>query len=848
MKRHLHLLILGLVLFASGQLQAQAPFFQETKAEADVIRSANETPTNAISNHFLQVIARATNKGLDQVRLVVAYESHLKLTRLINDQVKTYAALKNIGVTGDTRYREFDLADLLTPTQVSFDLALQIGERGAVDGTRKVYSFQNISLVGNPAKIADFIHRDSSGQILQNKLLLEGLQFSYKAEDKNRFDQRTALIDSYFRASTDLEAIYNELLTIRPDDLDRLKAQEQRAHNLQQRIVSIQDQNYEGQLKLNSNLDPANFVPRLRDCQNLSRELRSQIAESVSALPLLYYERALSRLGQGQRTGAIHDLNRSIELDPGFTPSHFQLAVIAFEDGNVNDSRGRLINILTQMQPDPGTRKQALRMLGDMVQGDLAQARKMVQQQQFAQAIEMVTPIQNLCGDIPGLNCAGEAGDIIFKSHRGIYQSFLAGARQDLGSGRYAEAERKAQGALDYQQQYAVILTDGSEALQALSAIRRKFYQQKVQNAANLLDQKEFEQAEAEIVSAIQLGEQYPEAVTNTSDARQLLNRIKQEEYRVLIINGDKDLQAGQYRRALVTLEKARSFEQPYNVPVDTSLWGMIQASARGVVRADLEQATKAAQNNQLPQARQVVQEASSMMAQYNLNGDAELMSMLDNLKGSIFNQECVNAQNQFNGVVAEAEGHERSGNFIAAEASYLNAIEVSRQNQACGIDVNSVNAKLRELAPPSSYQKKVEEARKLVDRTLYRKAVDTYMDAGRYHSDNKLAKFGLTHDELIDFVTGIGRNGFLLYAADHYLEGGDLETSLDLVRTLARRGLPKSQLKAVQLRLGAALATRDFEQNPGSNWKANALRHTQGNKGLKFIYKAYKKQWKRIS
>lgn len=851
MKRHLHQLILGLVLFSAGHLSLQAqgaPFFQESKAGAEVIKANRGDQSGSITNHFMKVISRAANKGMDQVRLIVAYEHHLRLTQFLNDRIKTYAALKNIGVTGDTQYKGFSLENLLKPSVVSFDLALQIGQMGALDGSRKVYSFDNINLSGAVAKIADFIHQDSTGRLNQNKLLLENLSFSYKVEDKQKFDQYTALIDDYQNAASELETIYNELLGIHPEDLDGLGAQDQRLQSLQQRIVVIQDQNYEGKLGLKSNMDPAKFVPRLRDSQNLSRDLRTQISESIRVLPVLYYERAMARLNLGQRPGAIHDLNRSVELDPVFSPSHFQLAVIAYEDGNVGDSRTRLINILTQMQPDPNTQKEASNMLGGMVNADLAAARKQVQQKQFANAIEILGPIQSLCVDVPSLNCSQEAVDLTFKAHRGIYTSFLTAARQDMGAGRYQEAEKKAQGALDYQQQYASILTDGSEALQALNGIRRKSYQQMVQDAARLLDQKQFEQAEATIVSAIQMGEQYPEAVSSTSDSRQLLNRIKQEEYKVLIVNGDKDLQAGKFRRALGTLERARSFEQPYNVPVDTRLWGLIQASARGVVQADLTGATNAAQSNQLPKARELAKTATNMMSDYNLNEDAELQSMVENLQGSIFNQECVNAQSQFNGIVSEAENHERNGDFISAEATYLRAVDVSRQNQACGIDLNNVNAKLRELGPPSAYQKKVKEARTMVDRALYRKAVDTYQQAGRDHAAGNLAKFGLGHSELIDFMTGIGRNGFLLHGADHFLDEGDLETSLDLVRMLARRGVPKFQIKPVQLRLGAALATRDIEQSSGGTWKTNALRHTQGDKGLKYVYKAYKKQWKKMS
>ncbi len=847
MNSYLHLLILSFVLSIFGPLQGQTPFFQDSKAEADVLQLSNGTSQNGVLDHFVRAIAEGSNKSPDRVRFIVAYERELKLARWINNQIKTKASIKNIGVTGDIQYKGFDFSDFLKPTRVSFNLVLQVGNQGAPSGVRKVYTFSGIDLVGDPANIAEFIHQDSSGQLEQHRLLLEDIKFSYQAEDKARFDQHTLLIDSYYQASKDLEVIYNELLAIQPDDLDRLAAHEQRALDLQQQIVTIQDKNYESHLGLNSGLDPARFVFRLRDCQSLSRELRTQISESIGVLPLLYYERALERLGYGQNIGAIQDLNTSIELDPGFAPSHYQLAVIAYQDGNIAESRLRLINILTKMQADPATLDQAAAMLGDMVKSDIGQARQLVQQNQFNKTLEILEPIGALCSDIPDLNCASEARDLIFKAHRGIYQSYLTGARQDLGAGRYEEAEKEAQRALEYQQQNGTVLSDGSEALQALSAIRRKVYQQKIQDAARLLDQQQLEQAENVVVSAIQLGEQYPEAIQSTSDSRQLFKRIKQEQYKALITMGHQDLQAGQFRKALDTLNKARSFEQSYGISADTLLWGMIQASALGIVKDDLTQAIQAAQSNRLTQARQLAQGASSMMSDYGLSEDKELLAMMDNLDESIFRQDCINAQNQFDGVVTEARGYEQNGDFIAAEGFYLKAIEVARQNQACGIDLKTVNSKSRELGPPAAYQKKVNEARSMVDRTSYHKAVHTYLDAGRDHEAFNLAKFGIAHDELIDFIMGVGQSGFLLYAVDHYMEAGDLETSLELTRTLAWRGLPKSEVKPAHSRLGAALATKDFKRDPGGSWKQNALRHTKGNKGLNYIFKAYKRQWKRL-
>lgn len=847
MKRILHLLLLSLTLSIGGRLMAQAPFFQDLSSEAAVIPSNASGQSGAITNHYLRTLASANNQGIDKIRLIVAFEKNLKLTNKGNRQMQVYAALNRLGIEGDVQYLGFNLEEYLKPSAMSFRLRVQKGEPGTIDLVEQVFDFADVGINGNPAVLASFNATDSTANLTSSKLVMDNLKFVFRQADKNRFDARIALIGEYASASSELENIYNELLNVHPEDLDGLEGQRQRLQNLSQRIQGIAGRNFEQQLLLSPSQDPANFVPRLNDAQRLSQQLGVQVDEAFAALPALYHERALGHLAQGRRQQAIRDFNRSIDLDPNFAPAHLELANIALQDGNVSDARSRLINILTQMNAAPRTRTQAAGMLKGILDQDLNAARGMIQQGNFEQALSTVNPLAPLCADVQELNCVGEINDLMGQAHRGIYQRMLGVCRTHLNSGQFELAEQKAQEAMAYQASNSAFIPDGGAAVQALNESRRKLYLQLVREGSQMLEQGQLGPAEAKINQALTLGAQHPEAVSSTSDAAQLMNRIKAGQYQSQIVIGDQAMQGRQFQNALAAFENARVMEQEYVFQKNPGLWGMAQAAAKQVVKLGLLEAKQAAQMNQLAAARQKAMAASALRSKYDLGADGELQNLTADLQGSIFNQECVNAQSKFDGFTSQAASMVAGGRFVEAEGFFLQAIGVSRENQACGIDLIEVDQELKRITPAVAYQKELAQAHELIDRTRYREAIQSYENAGQGFERNQLAQMGLAHQNLFDFIIGKGRNGFIHYGADHFIDAGELDNSLELVRLMARRGMAKSRMKPVQLRLGAELAIRDFESNASANPKTMAAKYTRGNKKLKFIYKGYKKQWKRL-
>jgi|GEM_PF-5115179 len=847
MKRILHLLLLNLALALGGGAQAQAPFFQDLSTEAIVIPMNGNGQSGAITNHYFQTLANSSQQSLDNIRLIAAFEQDLRLVNKGNHQVQVYAALNRLDMEGDVQYMGFNMEEYLKPSAISFRLRMQKGEAGTIDLVEEVFNFNDVGINGNPAVLASFNATDSSSNLTSNKLVMENLSFVYRQADRNRFDARTSLIAEYAAASNELDVIYNQLLNIHPEDLDGLQGHQQQLQNQSQRIQGIASRNYEQQLLLSPSQDPANFVPRLNDAQRLAQQLRVQIDDAFAALPGLYHERGLGHLTQGRRQQAIRDFNQSINLDPGFAPPHLELANIALQDGNVADANARLVNILTQMNADQRTRTQAAALLKGILDQDINAARGLIQQGNFEQAINTLLPQLPLCGDVQELNCQGEVNDLIGQSHRGIYQRMLGICRTHLNSGQFDLAEQKAKEAMDYQAANASYIPDGVAAQQALSESRRKLYLQLVREGSQLLEQGQLDPAEGKINQALTLGAQHPESISSTQDAAQLMNRIKAGQYQIQIVKGEQAMEGRQFQNALAAFEQARVMEQEYVFEKNPGLWGMAQAAAKQVIKLDLLEAKQAAQMNKLALARQQAMEGAALISKYDLGSDGELQNLTADLQGSIFNQECVNAQAKFDGFTTQAANRVAGGEYIEAEVLFLQAIGVSRENQACGIDLISVDQELKRISPAVAYQKEMAKTHELIDRTRYREAVQAHENAGQGFERNQLAQMGLNHENLFDFMVNKGRNGFIHYGADHFIDEGELDKSLELVRMMARRGMAKSRMKPVQLRLGAELAIKDFESNAGAKPKALAAKYTRGNKALKFIYKGYKKQWKRL-
>lgn len=838
--------VLTLLILAStlllGSASAQLPIFESKKAEAAILKYNQGGPNQAIVNHFLVRLSSGANVPVDRARIIIAHDVVLRITRVDQYHMQVYAALENFLVEGETSYKGFDMAEFLRPTAIKFNLKLMSG----LNKFKREWPFQEVAIGGDPAPIANFRQVDSTNFRL-DKLHMTNKAFIYKAASQALFDSRISLIDEYYQADAELGVLYDQLLALHPEDLEALPQMDAQLGQLESRIQNIASKNYEQQLNLGPQQDPVNFVPRFADVMQLAGQLRQQVTANLAQLPALFYQRGMDKLANGNLNAAVSDFNESLRLDPGFAPAFFQLTKMDYDAGKIDLALPSLLRILREMNPDPNTRAASLQLLEDYQQRTVAGAKIANDRGAFQDALNLLDPTFGLCNEFPALNCHAKFDYEVTRAHQGMYKALLADARKALDQGQLKEAENAAQAAVDFHLAHKSSIPDGVDAERAIDEVHRRMYNKMLSDAGAFLNQGQPEAADPIVLDAIAFQQSHSRAIPSARLALQLQDRVNQGRYQKLVATGRSELSAKRWAASLRSLESALALEGNWGIVADPAVFQDARSAARGVALDKFREGASMAKNNRLADARRLTTEATGLVDKYDHGSDPEIMQLKDSLQGAIFNQECMNAQSRFNGIVAEAEGHRSMRKFIDADLAYDRAIQAARESNACNIDQGPAMAGKRDISSAAAYQRKMQDVYKKVERAMYRDAIQGFQDAGRNFQSAQLSDMGLSHSSLFDFIQGSGRFEFIIHGAHHFMDVQQLEESLSLLRYLAQRGYPKSRTKSAQIRLGQELAMRDKPQDPGGNAKAKALTYTRGDKALKFVYKAFVKHWKKI-
>lgn len=895
-------LLLSLVLLAASlglQVQAQnLLFFNQTNSQAHLVKLNGGGPSQGITNQMIQRIARGNSLAANRTEWVIVHEEVLRMTQKNLTSYNVYAALSELRLTGSKAYRSMDMTREMTPSVVHFDVQV-LAANGQVIMTKQ---YTNVPLQGTPIVLAEFTVTDTSGAFTQNRVQLVNKRFIYSQQDWNNFKLRADLTDQYYTDIQELDKIQGEIASVAPQNFDLIDDEQARLQAIEQRIQGIGQKDYNSKLRLKRGEDPGDFQAKYNAALEEASLKREEIDKTLATLPALYYERGLAKRDNGNIRGASRDFNRALQYDANFGPAHVGLADLDAMQGNRQGAVDRIRSVFNNMNPDPNTQASAFGVLARLVDSHIMEGKALTSEGRFQEALGSLSAGGELCAEFPGLGCPQELDRSMADAHMGIFRSHLAQGQQALGNKDYATASSAVQAALVYQEQnagfignstegqalmsqvvnaeYSSLLVQserafrikdldmaeakGSQALEVavanpnyinndsqarllLDRIAEARYEQKVAEARSAFSGGDLQNAELLAQEAVSIQEKYAAVLPNKQEASQLLLQIKDAQYKQLVAEGAGLVNQGLFQAGLDKLEAARSIEQSYAVQKDGNLVGLLQQAAKPVILKEIEAAKAKAQANQLQAAREIGQRIVSMQETYGLTQEEEIVNSFQSLRESIFNQECMNAQTEYNAALRKANALVSQKDYVAAEQAFAAALGISNQNQACALDVSAGTAEQKRIQPAAEYQRRKANAMALIDRRNFSNGLKAYEGAGEYYANNGIASFGLSHDRLFDVAMDHNKRDFQFAAARHFANKEEEISSVKLMKSLLSKGYPKGAMKNLMRQVGGQLATKDFSEDPNRSWKTLALSYTDGNKGLKNLYKGYKKQWKRL-
>ena len=784
------LLLLSLLL-AVTTVQAQTKIvFEENPSDTYLMKYGNSSQTSLNNIITLlenaQVTAQSGGRPNRKPEFTVRLEQHARITDT-GDQLLLQVNLKNVVVSGDVNNKGFDLGDVLKPEELKYKVWLLNSKNEKV----KEFTNQRLGLYGGNQKMLEVSIPDTAAN--QNyKLKIEGKEVNYTSETENRVKERLNLVKEYFAAEAKIQRALQEVAHIRPDDVDRIDLQDRNLKEMEVLYATLKSQLVE---KLNlEKHDPQRLNYKLAQLQETLLDRRRAINHTLATLDQQFFNRGLSMMQRGNRSGAHVYFVKSIEANPRFAPAHVELARLDFMNGYIREAGNRTRDVLTSMRVDRETEAIALDLMYDIYGTYITNGNALTTRGDYHNALASFAEARELCSTIRGLRCSMNAlNEGEGRAAMGVYRGLVDNGKRLLARNDLREAERVAEEALAFQRDYDFALNREQEATELMGQVKFQYYLQHIDLGKRYLSQKN-------------------------------------------------------YDAALREFEDALNLEGRYTFKPVQELGTLAQKAAKPVLLAKLTEGYEQAMQNRLSNARATASAATAMQERYGLQGDTEVLGKYNMLRERIFTQECINTQAAYDKHYQNARDLISQRKYIAADQAFQAAIKAAEDKAECSIATFTAKDGRTEILAAATYQRMLEDANRHVSAKRYADAVQVYEQARTYYLDKGVGKFGLNHISLFNFAKDNGRQDFTAHVVSYFASIQEEEAAIQLLTSLLDRGYAKRKTKKVQEQLGKQLALKDAGSGPWNDAKTLAAQYTQSHKGLKKLRKAYEKERKRLA
>jgi hypothetical protein len=489
---------------------------------------------------------------------------------------------------------------------------------------------------------------------------------------------------------------------------------------------------------------------------------------------------------------AAYDLyHASLEVNPAFAPSMLQLARIDFIRGDLKESQCKSDEILFRMLPDPATRSNTIDLLRNIKDSYTDIGLSSVGYKKYDQALSEFALAKDICVRYPEIRCNEEINQGIEKAHKGRYGDYLQNARFSLAKGNLTSSEKEVNEAIRYHNSHLAYLGEPSEAFTFQTTLRQKKYD-------NML------------VAAKQLSDR------------------------------------GDYQNAVVNFTEANNLREQYNLQQSADFEKNSRFAAGKYCTQLLDKSEDAVILNNVPQAKSGLQEVIDLQSRFYLTNDKAISKRVNDLRGKIYSQECINAQYTIDSCVTAGRALEHDRNFLQAMLILERGMEVKNTYSNCKLFADSLESLLYRIRPAGTYLQLMENSGREMQNGNYSSAVKLYNDASSYFAQKNVASYNLQHNpDRDDYVLKTGNNGMLNYCAESDMYDGRLENSLRLYKLLLDRDYHPKFLSNSLYELGSKTGTADYKTAPGGKARKLAARYTGEDKRLKPFAKGYIKGYK---
>ena len=889
--KKISLLTLFLFYFSFGIFAQSQVIFNKEDVLTFLIRY--EQGQSGVKNQIFRKLAQGYSKPVSNIRLTFSFRQHRQILKRSN-RLEFIVNMSDIQISGDKMYRGFDVGETLIPKKISFTLQW-LNNNQLINS----YTFNDFNVNANNVElvhmtVTDTVNSENYEIKLINKV------FDYTLQNKQEFDERVNMVDKYYIENQSARARLRRINNINSnrdylshiENLNDLYRFRDTANSAEVYVNTVKQKDFYRFLPLDI-YDPAGLKNKLNQIQNKAQNLKDVCNDLINSFDEIYYERGIEMLARHNPGQADYYFNKSIEINPGFAPAHFQLARLYYNSGYIDKAIDKIFEI-RGMNPDTETKIQTVELARGIYGDFLLNANEMNNNGRFDDAIVTLTRASEICRDFPEVRCRASMDAEMSRAVNGKYGQILNTADINFKNNNLEEAERVINDAIAFAEQNRNFISDKSEINREISTLYHRYiergdryvYNKKYNRAINEYDnaaricngyqqincsdalakgynkarsgkynsylsdaEKSFrsgnnEDAENFADKAISYRKKF--GLKQNSKEDRLFLDIKQAIYNDEISEGQTLSASQKYEEALARYEKALNIQSEYGIRKNLKLNSYINSSAEKLVLEICDKGKNKANVNDLTKAREFYAKAKNISEKYGVENNPKVYHAKTELKKLIFKRECINAQNEYDNIVKQAFDLLNLKKYIEADKKMDEALNLAKKYEKCEIDTKKLTTKKDYIFPAVKYLKDLNDVQNYLQRKNYKSAITTYISAEDYYKVQKIKEYGINHIPLFDFIQK-SYSDFIIYSVGFYTHNKEYDKALDLLRELSRRQAKRYYTKEMQTILATDLATRDFGIDPKGNYKSYIAKYTGGNRFFKYFKRAYKKQWKKL-
>ena len=813
------------------------------------------------------------------------------------DGLKACINWQTLSVDRELRPLGFPFADLLVPAGATFNLEL-LADGEVVSSKCVQQSF------GATLPSYTFDYNDIEGGVYYT-LRVNDLHFNYGSKEVAGVRNRKQAIDQYLAAKDELLLLHDQLEALRQVNVQpqEINAYRQQLNGFQQRLQGIEQAAFWSLLQLNiaSAHDPEQLLEHLDNCQAELQALQQWLDQLQAQLHILYFDQGVAFFNQGQRQAAREAFRNSLVTNDCYAPSHYFIAYLDFEAGQVEAAARRVRKVLNQYNPDPKTRSDARRLATGIVRYYLDSGQSAVALRQYPQGVALYEQALTFSKSIHQFDF-GQA-EAISRIQEAYYLDFHEQIDQVLytqQTGQYALALQQLEQANAFQQRFQVQSTVDTRriAAQLVDAL----YEEKLTQIRQLRQEKAYDQALNAVAETEALLQNYPNMVRQPlaleSEKKQVLNakfqamlaetdqliqegrldqalhqakqtysftrtyeletsmqregerqitRVQQLRYERFIRGGQRAKQAHEYAQALEQFEEAQQLAQQLtDLREDDTLGAQIKATALAAAQ-QIFASTMANSQTDNDRIRASQANIRRLANRYNLLGHPDIQAHFQQMDEQL----CTNANSiLLPELEQQLDRHQQARDYIAAQATIVQIEALLDEYQRCGLSSAPLLMSQQVVAACANYQQALQTAVRAEEQRQYAQAIEHFVIAAAAYQDASVQARLPGHPafRLEPYIQAHPDYHMQLAGAHYYLDQRQHATALNFLDLVLQNGTHPKATEGLQQRLGSALAVHHY--GASANWKQTfyGFVDKEERKAYKTLYRSFRKQWKRMA